>query len=285
MCAITLKSTSKFEELESIRGIAALLVVIHHMPQWNSTIFEFPILRNGFLMVELFFVLSGFVIYTAYANKIRNKKDLFRFQFLRFGRLYPVHLLFLLLFLALEFLKLFAAKYYHISSPNSTPFDLNSFQAFTAHLFLVQAIGVLDYVGSFNSPSWSISTEFYTYLLFGFVILKLYRWRVLSFAILAIGFYLLIQLPDFSRFGYFFTCIIGFSLGCLVAAGVGSTKKVVLPAFTPIIPVVFLILLLCKYPTGKLYPLIFILSALLIFSLIKSKDGMVKKNFRLSIFK
>ncbi len=84
----------KIEELESIRGLAALLIVFHHIPKWNP-ILDTKIINNGYLMVELFFVLSGFVIFSAYANKIGDKRDLLRFQFLRFGRLYPVHLLFL----------------------------------------------------------------------------------------------------------------------------------------------------------------------------------------------
>jgi len=53
----------KYEELDSIRGIAALLVVFEHIPNWNESFFNFVIFRNGYLMVELFFVLSGFVIF------------------------------------------------------------------------------------------------------------------------------------------------------------------------------------------------------------------------------
>lgn len=277
MSSFLQKVPPRFEELESVRGIAALLVVIHHIPQWNTLLYNIPYFRNGYLMVELFFVLSGFVIYTAYFNKITNNKDFVRFQFLRFGRLYPLHILFLLVFLGLEFLKLFASKYYNINSPNSTPFVINNFPAFISHLFLVQAIGVLDHVGSFNAPSWSISAEFYTYLLFGFIILKYYRLRVLLFTLLAIGFYLLSQSPVFSRFSYFFICISGFSLGCIVASCVSLYDKVKLPSTTPFIPIVLLLFLLANYPISTYYPLIFILSAILIFSLAKSKEGVVSR--------
>jgi peptidoglycan/LPS O-acetylase OafA/YrhL len=55
----------KIEELESIRGLAALLVVFFHIPIENSYL-DIGIIKNGYLMVDLFFVLSGFVIYNSY---------------------------------------------------------------------------------------------------------------------------------------------------------------------------------------------------------------------------
>ncbi|MFX5464960.1 hypothetical protein ABTD44_21555, partial [Acinetobacter baumannii] len=73
-------------------------------PNWNP-LFDIGIVRSGYLMVHLFFVLSGFVIYNAYAARIDSAQDLMRFQFLRFGRLYPVHLLFLLVYVLFEVAK------------------------------------------------------------------------------------------------------------------------------------------------------------------------------------
>src|SRR5580700_3165978 len=98
----------KIQELESIRGLAAMLVVFYHTPRWNP-LCNIGIFNNGYIMVDLFFVLSGFVIYSAYAQKINSRPDLGRFQFLRFGRLYPVHITFLFVFLAIELAK-YAAK-------------------------------------------------------------------------------------------------------------------------------------------------------------------------------
>jgi peptidoglycan/LPS O-acetylase OafA/YrhL len=69
-----MSNNKKIYELESVRGLAALLIVIyhiHHISLWNS-FFNFEIIKNGYLMVELFFVLSGFVIYNSYFEKIIN---------------------------------------------------------------------------------------------------------------------------------------------------------------------------------------------------------------------
>ncbi len=51
-----------FLALDSIRGIAALSVVLYHM-SWTSVIESQSYVRNSYLMVDLFFVLSGFVIF------------------------------------------------------------------------------------------------------------------------------------------------------------------------------------------------------------------------------
>ena len=100
----------KSRSSKSIRGIAALLVVLFHMPFWNSTIYDTHIIRNSYYMVDLFFVLSGFVMFLNYGERLRSAKDLARFQLLRIGRLYPVHLLFLLIALLAAVGKWFAAR-------------------------------------------------------------------------------------------------------------------------------------------------------------------------------
>lgn len=276
--------SNKIDELESIRGIAALLVVIHHVPNWNSLFFDLPIIRNGYLMVELFFVLSGFVIHNAYSKRINSIRELYKFQFLRFGRLYPTHLLFLIIFLFLECLKYYVEKKYAISSPNSVPFSVNNVSAFTAHIFLSQAIGVIKNVGSFNAPSWSISAEFYTYLLFGFVILYTSKWKTIIFFFLPIILYFSFQFPFFLRFSYLFVCIIGFSIGCLVSILSDSLKiKSLHPIFLYII-LILLLKFLMIYPIGVYYPIIFILSALLIFTIINTRSCLIVKFLRLPLF-
>lgn len=46
-------------ELESIRGIAAIFVVLFHIPAWNASFHDINLIRSGHIMVDLFFVLSG----------------------------------------------------------------------------------------------------------------------------------------------------------------------------------------------------------------------------------
>lgn len=118
----------RLTELESLRGFAALIVVLFHMPQWYPPFHAIPLIRNGGYMVDLFFVLSGFVITRAYCDRIRTEKDIIRFQLVRLGRLYPVHLLFLLLFLGIEITRHLLASS-DILKSGRQPFEYNSIDA------------------------------------------------------------------------------------------------------------------------------------------------------------
>lgn len=135
----SLARLQKIDELESIRGLAALLVVFFHLPKWHPLL-DNGLINNSYLMVELFFVLSGFVIFNAYGENIQTKQALLRFQFLRFGRLYPVHLIFLFVTLAIESAKYIAATHFGIQANTSAPFEINSPAAFIKHLLLISAV-------------------------------------------------------------------------------------------------------------------------------------------------
>ena len=62
--------SNKIEALDSIRGLAAFLIVLFHLPKFNP-ILNIGFVDNGYLMVELFFVVSGFVIFNVLAGFIQ----------------------------------------------------------------------------------------------------------------------------------------------------------------------------------------------------------------------
>jgi peptidoglycan/LPS O-acetylase OafA/YrhL len=101
MKPVVVADQARMTELESIRGLAALLVMLFHLPRWNPLL-DVGLLRNGCLMVDLFFVSSGFVICRACADRRALPRDLLRFQFLRLARLHPVHVVFLFFPLLIE---------------------------------------------------------------------------------------------------------------------------------------------------------------------------------------
>ncbi|OCP38544.1 acyltransferase family protein [Ensifer sp. LC163] len=152
----------KLLALESLRGFAALAVALHHF-RYGSLLSENAFIRHGYLMVDFFFVLSGFVIALNYANRLSSPADLASFQRRRFWRLYPLHLFTLLVFLGIECLKYVFEQKTGIVS-NNPAFIVSDAKAFLANLFLLQGV-VLRELG-FNIPSWSISVEFWTYLIF-----------------------------------------------------------------------------------------------------------------------
>jgi peptidoglycan/LPS O-acetylase OafA/YrhL len=176
-------ATKFFVPLESLRGLAALVVVIYHAV-WTNPVTGLHFFQNGSLMVDFFFVLSGFVISHSYGQKLRSATDIVRFLFLRIGRLYPLHLVFLLVFLAFEVAKFVAEKKFGLVA-DKPAFSVNNGYAFLANLLLIHALGLFHRV-TFNIPSWSISTEFYAYVLFAAVRTSLRNERQMAIAAVAI---------------------------------------------------------------------------------------------------
>jgi len=272
--------SEKILELESIRGLAAVLIFFFHIPKWNPLL-NIGIINNGDLVVELFFVLSGFVIYRTYENKIFNVKDLLRFQFLRFGRLYPVHLFFLLIFIIIELAKYFAEIKLGLYA-NTTPFKSNSITAIFQHIFLIQAIGPTNNAITFNVPAWSISVEFYTYLIFGLAVLLMNKKKNIFFFFLAFVSLSLLILKKTYGFEYFLGCIAGFFIGCLTLQ-VTKRLKINISNYSSLVTLILTILFL-HLKTNKEYDfLIYFLTSALIISLILSKNSYLNKLLSIKI--
>lgn len=175
--------SARYRALDGLRGLAALLVVFYHMV--ISSIFKYvPFVYNGDIAVDVFFILSGFVISSAYADRIDDSHAMRRFLALRFFRIYPLHFCVLMVFLAQEFLKLY---FWHkgVRLNNGPPFTGDQSPGlFVATLFLVQAWGVFD-KNFWNGPSWSISCEVFAYLAFALTApLRLLRRRFAPLGIL-----------------------------------------------------------------------------------------------------
>ena len=202
-----MESQHRLDGLDVWRGIAALMVAMYHF-NVNSLIHDIFLIKNSWLFVEFFFVLSGFIMMYTYSGKILTKEQLNLFLFKRFSRIWPLHIFILLLFVPV------ALAGYFIGSLDSARF---SFSAFASNIFLVQSLGLNDGV-TWNSPSWSISSEFWVYVAFGILNLSItkgvLRFIVVSLTCLAILF-------AFSNMGdayklAFFRCGYSFFLGCVV---------------------------------------------------------------------
>ena len=161
--------------LETLRGLAALAVAFYHYPS-ESLLF----IQKGHMAVYLFFSLSGFVITLNYFRKIYNLNSLINFQSKRFFRLYPVHLFVLILVLLIQCLKYVlielgfpAGSEAFTGNPDmeSKGTSWYSLKNFILHIFLLQAVVDYGYWLSWNGAAWTISTEFYTYFVFGLLVL------------------------------------------------------------------------------------------------------------------
>jgi peptidoglycan/LPS O-acetylase OafA/YrhL len=186
--------------LDALRGIAALSVVCFHWQNFlvmgdvevagyggrDQPLHDVFLLfyERGFLAVDLFFSLSGFIFFCFYATKITGGHvSGLQFFVLRFSRLYPLHLLTLLLAAAGQALFLAAHGRY-------MAFWHNDFFHFALNLPLLSSIGLERGLG-FNGPAWSISVEAVLYLLFFFVCRLRLTHPVLLLAMAAFGFFVL----------------------------------------------------------------------------------------------
>lgn len=173
--------------LTGVRSFAALMVLSLHaaqnFPNWLS---NGALVHHGYLGVDLFFILSGFIIAHVYLHDLvpMRAKSLQVFLWHRFIRLFPAHATVLFGLVAL------------IATVQSAGIALNEVKSWNYHdlpwhFLMVHAWGVVDVAG-WNAPSWSISAEWFAYLLFPAVAagtLALPRRAVLplAFATLLIG--------------------------------------------------------------------------------------------------
>lgn len=163
--------------LTSLRGIAAFIVVVHHfsyyaLPKTGSTLSAYSdFFRNGYLWVDFFFILSGFIMTHVYIGDFLLRVNFSSYRsylFSRFARIYPLHIFILSLFLGLEIIKTFLTT-------NSTFTGKFNLTALFANIFLLQAFDLncppFFWCNTYwNEPAWSISVEFVIYCIFPFLL-------------------------------------------------------------------------------------------------------------------
>lgn len=176
--AIT-RQADYFAPLTSLRGIAALLVLVFHAAIWGFSPYFVSITSfavKGYLWVDFFFLLSGFVIAHTYGSRFAGRigvRAVTGYLLARFARIYPLHLV-TLLFLAL--VAIVRATALGDLQPVTHAGLHFTFPSFVANLFLVHSLGIYAYP-TWNEPSWSISSEAAVYLAFPFLFLATARCR------------------------------------------------------------------------------------------------------------
>jgi len=164
--------------LTPLRGIAATLVVFFHFHIFLGplTAPDNFVVSKLYLMVDLFFVLSGFIMAHVYGHKFMGKiqkVDFLKFMKARFARLYPIHIV--------TFVYLLIWAIYMRSQINflETPAIVQSIfdnSAIIGVLTLTQAWGT-HMEATWNTASWSISVEWFLYLLFPFLAFLFYKYK------------------------------------------------------------------------------------------------------------
>jgi len=209
--------------LTSARGLAAWLVVLFHIRRSIDGLPDaaMAVFQKGYLAVDFFFLLSGFVIWLSYAERLRagGLAEAPLFLKRRIARIWPLHL----------FMLGFAAAIALAMRATGRHSDAFPFSELPLHIALLQNWGFTQAL-RWNDPAWSISCELAAYLLFPLLALAIDWRRVPAPAIVAaIGALLLLLHFAFARQGLWqlgqeisamgpLRCILEFAAGTAICA-------------------------------------------------------------------
>jgi len=213
--------------IQMLRGVASILVVLYHITvncfEITGQTFLFGIFNFGGSGVDIFFVLSGFIIAYANVNILAKPAATGTFLKRRFVRIFPIYWIIITCFLLLQLL---------LPSFYNTTFD-------TGFNNIVQTYLLLPGHVMLNGVSWSLTNELFFYLLFTLAILipgkKISFWLMVSYFTLLIVLALTNQ-PAMNRNAY--------------------TEILVFPMNIEFFLGVFIVLLVNHIPKNQSYPIL-----------------------------
>jgi peptidoglycan/LPS O-acetylase OafA/YrhL len=227
------KSHPYLTTLTPLRGIAALLVVVFHC---NLMFQQFlppgysQFLDTSWLWVDFFFVLSGFIMCYAYGKYFNHnvKMNAYKkYMGARFARVYPLH------FITTIWAFVCCAIIVHLAAGLDPVFaEIFNPKALPASLLLIQSMHIGYFTAPLNTASWSLSTEWWVYMIFPFIVpyfTRLKHTGKLVTTIMIVAFFIFIKyvlgpnkyfhpsptLNTLTDFG-FFRCLAGFFTGMLL---------------------------------------------------------------------
>ena len=213
---------NRLRPLDSLRGFAAMGVAFFwHYRHFNYSYFDsnpsaMPLYSSfnwfymcGWNLVDFFFVLSGFIFMHVYSKKITgNSISEKEFFILRFSRLYPLHVITLFAVAFIQYYRFFSGKGFFQC-------EINDLYHLILNLLFIQA-GFFEDGLSFNTPSWSLSSEIIAYILFFYVLKKLKKPLPVFILFVFIGMSILqkqLNSPFFNASTA--KMLVGFFIGCL----------------------------------------------------------------------
>ena len=174
-----MKPNAYLTNLTSLRGVAALLTVVYHVDLMFGNgggallhTADSLMFTRLYLMVDFFFILSGFIMLHVYGSSFASgvtAASFRKFGLARFARVYPLHLVTLLYCIAMFGI---AARFGIPADPVSQA--ANSGYSIVSNLLLLQSMNLHNWF-SWVHASWSISTEWWMYMLFPFLVVPFAR--------------------------------------------------------------------------------------------------------------
>ena len=209
-----LASKPRYEILDGLRGVAALMVIVFHCFETYIPVFGRQIVNHGYLAVDFFFVLSGFVIGYAYDDRW-DRMTTWGFFKRRLTRLHPMVIAGTLVGAAMFF---FAGAAFPQTLQNP---GWKIALCFVMGLLMIPCGTGLDIRGwgemnSFNGPNWSLTFEYCGNILYAFILRRLPK-IALGVLCVVCAFFTLDLTMGWDVFGFFpdgpqYTVIGGWSL-------------------------------------------------------------------------
>lgn len=196
----------RFEALDSFRGIAALMVAFYHfmvmdIRQPDSANVGIVLIENLWLFTDFFFVLSGFVLSYRYYSR---KTPFFSLLKARFFRLFPLQIFTTVVFCGF----IFCAGVSNKELIGSFLVNITNLQIFFPAL------------PTLNTPSWSISAEFYFSVALGALFLfcprGIFIFSALIVAVSSLGLSFLTDTLSVTYGIGWIRALLGMALGCAV---------------------------------------------------------------------
>ncbi|MCR6794678.1 acyltransferase family protein [Bacillus paranthracis] len=201
---------NRMYSLQSIRGIAAILVLLHHasfiINKYHNYEYVGGIFHYGSLGVDLFFILSGFIIYYLHHSDIGEPKRVGTFLKKRTIRVYPAYWI----------VTLVLVPVYFLAPTMGLGYERDFFVIIKSLLLIPQSHDPILGVG------WSLVYEIYFYLIFSLFILTNRKFSIaVTLLWMATTSYLLVSntlgSQDYILKFLFSPLIVEFLLGCLIA--------------------------------------------------------------------
>jgi peptidoglycan/LPS O-acetylase OafA/YrhL len=169
--------------LTGVRFFAALWVVIYHSTRHNfpyliehqhdATVAVLPVVIAGVRGVDVFFILSGFVLALNYMDQLGTRVRLrptLRFLWLRLARIWP---LYMLVILGAGLLRVVRHELWHSAPVDQLTWPMLVKQTLMVQQWFPPEHGQTSWVG----PAWSLSAEWLAYLVFPLLVLVVARWH------------------------------------------------------------------------------------------------------------
>jgi len=160
-------SHKRIQWVDELRGLAALLILLAHYRHFLSDVpLEFYLLDITSRGVQLFYILSGYILYSIYRNRLANAKSIFEFYVRRWFRIAPLFYTVCIISLLLFF-----------------PSIRNPLVNFSLHLLILPFGMYPEYINGIIGPEWSVYVEFWFYMAFPVLLWLFTRYGVILFGI------------------------------------------------------------------------------------------------------